>query len=306
MTPVGIEKTKSSKEIPKGEKSSTPNSWRIASYISFVVIVALILFHVQSRTSPSEVKAILEKSIAVLPFVNMSDDDEFAHFGDVITDEIIMQLYKINAFEVRSRTSIMQYKNTGKGSPAIGRELNVNYLLEGTAQRYQDQVRILVQLIHASSDDHIWGEIYEGEWKDIFNIQIKVAKQVAHELDPLSVEIWVEFGRRYYFVRDYDKAIEEYRKVLELFPNYGYYARSELALALSQKGLHNEAIEEYSKIEFEPTYHWHPGYIYGVAGKMEKLLEILNYYLVGRVFREPLLEILIPTFQDRGRIKDHI
>jgi tetratricopeptide (TPR) repeat protein len=101
----------------------------------------------------------------------------------------------------------------------------------------------------------------------------------AHELDPLSVEIWVEFGRRYYFVRDYDKAIEEYRKVLELFPNYGYYTSSELALSLSQKGLHDEAIEEYSKIEFEPTYHWHLGYIYGVAGKREKALEILNYYL---------------------------
>jgi TolB-like protein/Tfp pilus assembly protein PilF len=100
----------------------------------------------------------------------------------------------------------------------------------------------------------------------------------AHELDPLSLNIWVELGRRYYFNRDYDKAIEEYRKVLELFPD-SWYARSELALALSQKGLHNEAIEEYSKTEFEPTYHWHLGYIYGVAGKQEKAREILNYYL---------------------------
>lgn len=100
----------------------------------------------------------------------------------------------------------------------------------------------------------------------------------AHELDPLSSVIWVELGRRYYFARDYDKAIEEYQKVLELFPD-SWYAHSELALALSQKGLYNEAIEEFLKTDFDPTYYWLFGYIYGVAGKREKALELLNYYL---------------------------
>jgi len=97
-------------------------------------------------------------------------------------------------------------------------------------------------------------------------------------LDPLSVGIWVRLGRRYYFARDYNKAIEEYYKVLEIFPNSGY-ARTHLALALSQKGLYNEAIEEYSKIEFMTSWHWYFGYIFGIAGKKEKALEILNYYL---------------------------
>jgi TolB-like protein/Tfp pilus assembly protein PilF len=108
--------------------------------------------------------------------------------------------------------------------------------------------------------------------------------KIANELDPLSVEIWVEFGRRYYFAHDYDRAIEEYRKVLELFPTIKYsriswYAYSELALALSEKGLHNEAIEEFLKTDFDaPADYWRLGYIYGVAGKQAKALEILDYY----------------------------
>jgi len=76
----------------------------------------------------------------------------------------------------------MQYKNSEKGSPVIGQELKVNYLLEGSTQRYEDQVRIRVQLIHASTDNHIWGDIFEGNWKDIMDMQINVAKQVAREL----------------------------------------------------------------------------------------------------------------------------
>ena len=182
ITPDGVLKTKSAKEIDEAQKLPTSNIWKVISFVSVVIIVALVLFHIVSSRKQAEVDTDMEKSIAVLPFENMSDDSEFAHLGDAMTDEIIMQLYKINEFEVRSRTSIMQYKNTEKGSPLIGDELKVNYLLEGTTQRYEDKVRIRVQLIHASTDDHIWGNIFEGEWQDIFDIQINVAKQVAREL----------------------------------------------------------------------------------------------------------------------------
>ena len=103
-------------------------------------------------------------------------------FGDAMTDEIIMQLYKIpfNLKCVREHLSC-NIKQPTKITE-IGEELNVNYLLEGSTQRYEDQVRIRVQLIHASTDDHIWGEVFEGAWKEIFNIQVNVAKQVAIEL----------------------------------------------------------------------------------------------------------------------------
>ena len=184
VTPEGIEKTK---PISKrtGQQQAIPAKmigWKIATYISLVIIIGLLIINIFGGRKQAEDIIELEKSIAVLPFENMSDDDEFAHLGDAITDEIIMQLYKINEFEVRSRTSIMQYKNTGKTSPIIGEELKVNYLLEGSTQRYEDQVRIRIQLIQASTDDHIWGDIFEGEWEDIFKIQIDVAKQVANKL----------------------------------------------------------------------------------------------------------------------------
>ena len=112
----------------------------------------------------------------------MSDDKEHAWFGDAMTDEIITQLYKIKQLTVRSRTSIMQYKETKKPGKVIGRELKVNYLIEGSAQRFEDMVRIRVQLIYAATDNHIWGETYEAKWKDILSVQSEIARQIADKL----------------------------------------------------------------------------------------------------------------------------
>ena len=183
VTPEGIKKTESIEVVKEKEDEVKPAKRRLrVSDVIIAVLVVIVCILIYPKIFEKEKVIELEKSIAVLPFENMSDDSEFAHLGDAMTYEIIMQLYKINEFEVRSRTSIMQYKDTEKGSPLIGEELMVNYLLEGSTQRYKDQVRIRIQLIHASTDDHIWGDIFEGEWKDIFDIQINVAKQVAREL----------------------------------------------------------------------------------------------------------------------------
>jgi len=104
-----------------------------------------------------------------------------------------MQLYKIGAFDVRSRTSSKQFKDTDKEAQVIGKDLNVNFLVEGSIQMYGDELRIHVQLIQTSTDGHIWGDTYEGQWKDIFDIQSDVAKQVANELavalSPEEVEL---------------------------------------------------------------------------------------------------------------------
>jgi len=182
----GVVKTEPAEKVKAEDVPKSSNGWKIASYISFGVIVGLIILNIIPRKGERE---ILDKSIAVLPFENMSNEGDFNYLGDAISDEIIMQLYKIHEFEVRSRTSIMRYKNSLKGSKEIGEELNVNYLVEGSAQRHLDHVRIRVQLIQASTDDHIWGEVYEGQWKDIYNIQIDVAKKVASELKTaLSLE----------------------------------------------------------------------------------------------------------------------
>ena len=205
----------------------------------FLIIVCLIIYLIWSTGNFTSLE--LEKSIAVLPFQNMSDNEEYAFFGDALTDEIIMQLYKINEFEVRSRTSIMQYKGTEKTSPVIAQELKVNYLIEGTAQRYGNQVRILVQLIHAQTDKHLWGNTYEKEWKDILDIQSEIAQQIAHELkavlspeeieqiekkptDNLEAYDYYLRGNDYYWrspaEQDISIAIRMYEKAIELDKNF--------------------------------------------------------------------------------------
>jgi TolB-like protein/Tfp pilus assembly protein PilF len=241
FTPEGtLERTNPQQQSEIEIKPAVSSTWKIASYMSFVVIVGLIVYNIVSGRDLAKELSILEKSIAVLPFDNMSDDSEFAHLGDAMTDEIIMQLYNINAFDVRSRTSIMQYKNTEKGSPVIGQELSVNYLLGGSTQRYEDQIRIRVHLTQASTDNQIWGHVFEGEWKDIFDIQVKVAKQVAEELKTVlsleeveriesnptdNLEAYSMFLKARYSWHTYDKdaldiSLNYYLRAVELDPNF--------------------------------------------------------------------------------------
>ncbi len=126
---------------------------------------------------------ISENSIAVLPFSNMSSDKEQEYFSDGLTEDIITQLSKIKSLKVISRTSVMQYKKNYKPIKQIGNELGVEVILEGSVQRYGDNVRITAQLINASSDDHLWAESFDRPVKDIFSIQREVAMSIASVLN---------------------------------------------------------------------------------------------------------------------------
>jgi TolB-like protein/class 3 adenylate cyclase len=128
-------------------------------------------------------KSIDENSIAVLPFANMSSDQEQEYFSDGLTEDIITQLSKIKSLKVISRTSVMQYKKNQKPIREIGNELGVAVILEGSVQRYGEHVRITAQLINASSDDHLWAESYDRPVKDIFSIQREVAMAIASVLN---------------------------------------------------------------------------------------------------------------------------
>lgn len=122
-------------------------------------------------------------SIAVLPFFNMSNDQDQEYFSDGLTEDIITQLSKIKALKVVSRTSVMQYKKNTKKAKDIGRELGVSFLLEGSVQRSQDKVRITAQLINADTDEHLWAESYDRNVQDIFSIQREVAVSIADVLN---------------------------------------------------------------------------------------------------------------------------
>jgi len=116
------------------------------------------------------------KSLAVLPLKNLTGDPEQEYFADGMTEALITNLGKIGALQVRSRTSIMQYKGVKKTLPEIARELNVDAVVEGSVLRVAEQVRITAQLIHAPTDTHLWAESYERDLRDVLALQSEVAR----------------------------------------------------------------------------------------------------------------------------------
>jgi TolB-like protein len=127
-------------------------------------------------------EAVAAKSVAVLPFENMSTDPENEYFSDGITDDIIAQLSKISALKVISRTSSMQYKKTTKKIAAIAQELGVGAILEGSVRRAGPRVRIVVHLVEPGSEKHLWGDTFDRQLTDVFEVQSEVAQQITGAL----------------------------------------------------------------------------------------------------------------------------
>jgi TolB-like protein len=127
----------------------------------------------------------LEKSVAILPFKNDSPDEENTYFINGLMEEVLNNLQKIKDLRVISRTSVEQYRNQTKPIPEIAKELGVNYIVEGSGQKYGNSFRLRTQLIMAAKETHLWGESYQQkitEVEDIFRIQSEVAESVAKEL----------------------------------------------------------------------------------------------------------------------------
>jgi len=182
-----------------GEKKG--RSWIIA--VAVVLVAALIIGAVLlSRRStpvaagtgalspppapaapmPTAAEAIPEKSIAVLPFENLSSDKENAYFADGIQDEILTRLSKIADLKVISRTSTQHYKSAPENLPEIARLLGVAHILEGSVQKSGDSVRVNVQLIKAANDSHLWADTFDRKLTDIFSVESDVAKAIAEQL----------------------------------------------------------------------------------------------------------------------------
>jgi TolB-like protein/class 3 adenylate cyclase/Tfp pilus assembly protein PilF len=154
-----------------------------------VVITSLIFFHRASprTTAPgataSALASIPEKSIAVLPFENLSDEKQNAYFTDGIQDEILTELAGVADLKVISRTSVMQYKTgTKRNLREIAASLGVAHVLEGTVQRADNRIRVSAQLIDARTDNHLWAEHYDRNSADVFAIQSEVARNIVAQL----------------------------------------------------------------------------------------------------------------------------
>jgi len=185
ITPEGVKKTGFVKKTT-GQQKETPSrttGWKIATYVSIVVIVGLLILNIIGSNKTAEVDTSLEKSIAVLPFQNFSGeaDQDFMCLG--LTDEIISHLYKIESFDkVVSLTSVLNYRDPERNIPEIAKELGVNYILEGTYKKIGEDVRVHAQLIEPGSDRYIWIHEYNRPYEEIISIQSDIALQIADHI----------------------------------------------------------------------------------------------------------------------------
>ena len=170
-----------------GEKGSRGKGWIVAAAAIILAALALggfLLFrHSTSVASrAASISGIPEKSIAVLPFENLSRDPDNAYFADGIQDEILTRLAKIADLKVVSRTSTQQYQSKPGNLSEIAKQLGVAHILEGSVQKSADSVRVNVQLIKAANDSHLWADTFDRKLTDIFSVESEVAKTIAEQL----------------------------------------------------------------------------------------------------------------------------
>src|SRR6266496_3077556 len=150
---------------------------------SLVLLAAVVAaFVAVSRRAARSSSAVPEKSIAVLPFENRSQDKDDSYFADGIQDEILTRLSKIADLKVISRTSTQHYKSAPENLPEIARQLGVAHIVEGSVQKSGDSVRVNVQLIKAANDSHLWADSFDRKLTEVFSVESEVAKAIADQL----------------------------------------------------------------------------------------------------------------------------
>jgi TolB-like protein/tetratricopeptide (TPR) repeat protein len=194
----------------------------------------------ERRASQAAEPAMESGALAVLPFENISPDQETDYFSDGLTEELITRLSLVSEIELVSRWASMQFKGAKQDIKTIGRELGARYLVGGSVRRFQDSVRITVQLVDVATNRQIWGDAYKGKLDDIFDIQEQVAKQIVEALKlKLSFSEKVSLTKRqtvnaqaydlYLRGQDYlyrltkrsvEYAIQLFEKAIELDPRY--------------------------------------------------------------------------------------
>src|SRR5215475_12678560 len=249
--------------LPKARHGTSRSDWRIlgAAITAIIVVGSTALFFVRYRSLPASVQApsspapadaalsvparIAEKSIAVLPFENRSDEKENAYFADGIEDEILTRLSNIADLKVISRTSTRQYQSKPANLREIAKQLGVANILEGSVQKEADQVRVNVQLINVQSDSHLWADTYDRKLTDILGVESEIAKRIAESLqakltgreeqalavkptnNPEAYDAYLRglsFDARFHFsVGDRDpglKAVSSYERAVQLDPKF--------------------------------------------------------------------------------------
>ena len=238
LTPEGLKRTKVADAAPA--LRSPHRAWIYVVIIAGAISVG-IFFLGRYTTSKSSVGTELSrKSIAVLPFDNLSRDPDNAYFAEGIQDEILARLAKIADLKVISRTSTQKYKSAPDNLREIAKQLDVVNILEGSVQKAADQVRVTVQLINATTDAHLWAETYDRKLTDIFALESDIAKTIADTLqakltgseermmskkptaNPEAYELYLK-GRFFWNKRtgvDLRKAIDYFNQAVAKDPSY--------------------------------------------------------------------------------------
>src|SRR5213078_3651994 len=173
VTPQGIKTTPT---------TAVPGAHRRRNVIMLVATGVIISAAAGFFLLPRAVARKIDKSIAVLPFENLSDDKENAYFADGVQDDVLTNLSKIGDLKVISRTSVMQYRGRPTNVREIGKALGVSNILEGSVRRSGNRVRVNVQLIDANTDEHVWANDYDRDVTDVFAIQSDLAREIGNAL----------------------------------------------------------------------------------------------------------------------------
>ena len=260
-----------------------------------VLIIGFAIFYLTRKGEFSHQPVGQERSIAVLPFKNLNSEEGSHYFADGIMEEILNHLFRISDLRVISRNSAERFRDSKLSTVEIAKSIGVNYILEGSVRKQDDQVRITVQLIDGKRDRHLWSENYDRELADIFQIQSEIAQTIARELKAVITPLentlikkvptenmgaynYYLIGNNYYWrsfdKQDYSIAISMYTKAIELDSEF---ALAYIRLSISHSAMYwfhfdrnfervartKEAIDSAISIDPElPEIHMALGYYY--------------------------------------------
>jgi TolB-like protein/Tfp pilus assembly protein PilF len=236
LTPAGIKRSDEAAHLPSRDK----RTWILVVLVAGVLSIGLFFLGRLTATDQAKAGKQSSKSIAVLPFDNLTEDKANAYLAEGIQDEILTRLAKIADLKVISRTSTEKYKSAPPSLREIGEQLGVGHILEGSVQKSGDQLRINVQLLDATNDAHVWAETFDRDANDIFRVESEIAKTVADKLranlnDPEAAAIAARptenteahrlylLGRFFWNKRtaaDFRKAMEYFQQAIDIDPDY--------------------------------------------------------------------------------------
>ncbi len=258
--------------LKKENKRKTDNKRKRIFAIAAILILAIALsgyFFIYKKQESASGSNASEKSIAVLPFVNMSSDPQQEYFSDGLSEELINMFTKLPGLKVIGRTSSFVFKGKNEDLVSIGKKLGVAYLLEGSVRKSGTTMRITAQLIKAKDGTHIWSETFDREMNDIFKVQSEISRMIAqkfeieitpeanakiNETPTENVEAHEQFQKGYYFTykkyfnthqnEDFEKAKAFFEKAIKLDPGY---AEAYAGLAEVYDELRNQNEKDFPK-----------------------------------------------------------